>query len=167
MCIDIDIECGGVKIICICDNGCGIKKDELVLVLVCYVISKIVFLDDFEVIISLGFCGEVLVSISLVFCLMFILCIVEQQEVWQVYVEGCDMDVMVKLVVYLVGMMLEVLDLFYNILVWCKFLCIEKIEFNYIDEIICCIVLVCFDVMINLLYNGKIVCQYCVVLEGG
>lgn len=68
------------------------------------------------------------------------------------------MNVMVKLVVYFVGMMLEVLDLFYNILVWCKFLCIEKIEFNYIDEIICCIVLVCFDVMINLLYNGKIVC---------
>lgn len=77
ICIDIDIECGGVKFICICDNGCGIKKDELVLVLVCYVISKIVFLDDFEVIISLGFCGEVLASISSVFRLMFILCIVE------------------------------------------------------------------------------------------
>lgn len=77
ICVDIDIECGGVKFICICDNGCGIKKEELVLVLVCYVISKIVLFDDLEVIISLGFCGEVLVSISLVLCLMLMLCMVE------------------------------------------------------------------------------------------
>lgn len=77
------------------------------------------------------------------------------------------MNVTVKSAVYFVGTTLEVLDLFYNISVRCKFLCIEKIEFNYIDEIIRCIALVCFDVMINLSYNGKIVCQYCVVLEGG
>lgn len=75
--IDIDIECGGVKLICICDNGCGIGKDDLVLVLVCYVISKISLLEDLEVIFSMGFCGEVLVSISLVLCLILILCMVE------------------------------------------------------------------------------------------
>lgn len=77
------------------------------------------------------------------------------------------MDVMVKFVVYLVGIILEVLDFFYNMFVWCKFMCIEKMEFNYIDEIICCIVLVCFDVMFNLLYNGKLVWQYCVVVKDG
>lgn len=75
--IDIDIERGGAKFIRIRDNGCGIKKDELALALVRYVISKIVFLDDFEVIISLGFRGEALASISSVFRLTFILRIVE------------------------------------------------------------------------------------------
>lgn len=74
--IDIDFEKGGVKFICICDNGLGIDKDELGFVLSCYVIFKIYIFDDLEVIMSFGFCGEVLVSISLVLCLIFILCMV-------------------------------------------------------------------------------------------
>lgn len=67
------------------------------------------------------------------------------------------MNVTVKSAAYFVGTTLEVLDLFYNISARRKFLRIEKIEFNYIDEIIRRIALARFDVTINLSYNGKIV----------
>lgn len=62
--IDIDIERGGAKLIRIRDNGCGIKKDELALALARHATSKIASLDDLEAIISLGFRGEALASIS-------------------------------------------------------------------------------------------------------
>lgn len=58
---------------CICDNGLGVNEVDFLFIIVCYVISKIYELEDLEGVIILGFCGEVLVSISLVFCfsLMF------------------------------------------------------------------------------------------------
>ena len=64
--IDIDIERGGAKLIRIRDNGSGIKKDELELALARHATSKIASLDDLEAIISLGFRGEALASISYV-----------------------------------------------------------------------------------------------------
>lgn len=112
--IDIDIERGGAKLIRIRDNGCGIKKDELALALARHATSKIASLDDLEAIISLGFRGEALASISSVSRLTLTSRTAEQQEAWQAYAEGRDMDVTVKPAAHPVGTTLEVLDLFYN-----------------------------------------------------
>ncbi|EEC7759761.1 DNA mismatch repair endonuclease MutL [Escherichia coli] len=163
--IDIDIERGGAKLIRIRDNGCGIKKDELALAR--HATSKIASLDDLEAIISLGFRGEALASISSVSRLTLTSRTAEQQEAWQAYAEGRDMDVTVKPAAHPVGTTLEVLDLFYNTPARRKFLRTEKTEFNHIDEIIRRIALARFDVTINLSHNGKIVRQYRAVPEGG
>ena len=112
--IDIDIERGGAKLIRIRDNGCGIKKEELALALARHATSKIASLDDLEAIISLGFRGEALASISSVSRLTLTSRTAEQQEAWQAYAEGRDMDVTVKPAAHPVGTTLEVLDLFYN-----------------------------------------------------
>lgn len=165
--IDIDIERGGAKLIRIRDNGCGIKKDELALALARHATSKIASLDDLEAIISLGFRGEALASISSVSRLTLTSRTAEQQEAWQAYAEGRDMDVTVKPAAHPVGTTLEVLDLFYNTPARRKFLRTEKTEFNHIDEIIRRIALARFDVTINLSHNGKIVRQYRAVPEGG
>ncbi len=111
--IDIDIERGGAKLIRIRDNGCGIK-DELALALARHATSKIASLDDLEAIISLGFRGEALASISSVSRLTLTSRTAEQQEAWQAYAEGRNMDVTVKPAAHPVGTTLEVLDLFYN-----------------------------------------------------
>ena len=165
--IDIDIERGGAKLIRIRDNGCGIKKDELALALARHATSKIASLDDLEAIVSLGFRGEALASISSVSRLTLTSRTQEQPEAWQAYAEGRDMDVTVKPAAHPVGTTLEVLDLFYNTPARRKFMRTEKTEFNHIDEIIRRIALARFDVTINLSHNGKIMRQYRAVTADG
>lgn len=165
--IDIDIERGGAKLIRIRDNGCGIKKDELALALARHATSKIATLDDLEAIISLGFRGEALASISSVARLTLTSRTAELQEAWQAYAEGRDQEVTVKPAAHPVGTTLEVLDLFYNTPARRKFMRTEKTEFGHIDEIVRRIALARFDVTINLSHNGKAVRQYRAVPEGG
>ncbi|MEM5588309.1 DNA mismatch repair endonuclease MutL [Enterobacter hormaechei] len=124
-------------------------------------------LDDLEAIISLGFRGEALASISSVSRLTLTSRTADQQEAWQAYAEGRDMDVTVKPAAHPVGTTLEVLDLFYNTPARRKFMRTEKTEFGHIDEIIRRIALARFDVTLNLSHNGKVMRQYRAVAEGG
>ncbi len=165
--IDIDIERGGAKLIRIRDNGSGIKKDELALALARHATSKIASLDDLEAIMSLGFRGEALASISSVSRLTLTSRTAEQQEAWQAYAEGREMAVTVKPAAHPVGTTLEVLDLFYNTPARRKFMRTEKTEFGHIDEVIRRIALARFDVTINLNHNGKMVRQYRAVAQDG
>lgn len=158
--IDIDIERGGEKLIRIRDNGGGIGKDELILALARHATSKIATLDDLEAIMSMGFRGEALASISSVSRLTLTSKPPEQSEAWQSYAEGRDMAVTVKPAAHPNGTTVEVLDLFYNTPARRKFMRTEKTEFGHIDEIVRRIALSRPDVAINLNHNGKLVKQY-------
>ncbi|MCP2231719.1 MULTISPECIES: DNA mismatch repair endonuclease MutL [Erwinia] len=158
--IDIDIEKGGARLIRIRDNGCGIGKDELAMALARHATSKITTLDDLEAIISLGFRGEALASISSVSRLTLTSRTEAQSEAWQAYAEGRDQSVTVKPAAHPVGTTLEVLDLFYNTPARRKFMRTEKTEFTHIDEVIRRIALARFDVAISLSHNGKLMRQY-------
>jgi DNA mismatch repair protein MutL len=163
--IDIDIDRGGAKLIRIRDNGCGIGKDELALALARHATSKISCLDDLEAIISLGFRGEALASISSVSRLMLTSRTAAQPEAWQAYAEGRDMAVTVKPAAHPQGSTVEVLDLFYNTPARRKFMRTEKTEFTHIDEVVRRIALARFDVAINLSHNGKLIRQYRAVTD--
>ena len=91
--VDIDIDKGGSKLIRIRDNGVGIPKDELALALSRHATSKVHSLDDLEAIMSFGFRGEALASISSVARLTLTSKTVEQTEAWQAFAEGSQMDV--------------------------------------------------------------------------
>lgn len=158
--IDIDIEKGGSRLIRIRDNGKGIAKDELGLALSRHATSKIASLDDLEAIVSLGFRGEALASISSVSRLTLTSRTEDQTEAWSAYAEGRDMEVQLKPAAHPVGTTLEVLDLFFNTPARRKFLRTEKTEFTHIDELIKRIALSRFDVAITLRHNGKLVRQY-------
>lgn len=158
--IDIEIERGGEKLIRIRDNGCGINKDELVLALARHATSKIATLDDLEAIMSMGFRGEALASISSVSRLTLTSKPAEQSEAWQSYAEGRDMQVTVKPAAHPNGTTVEVLDLFYNTPARRKFMRTEKTEFGHIDEVVRRIALSRPDVAMNLSHNGKLVKQY-------
>ncbi|ACT05372.1 DNA mismatch repair protein MutL [Dickeya chrysanthemi Ech1591] len=163
--IDIDIERGGAKLIRIRDNGCGIGKADLALALARHATSKIATLDDLEAIVSLGFRGEALASISSVSRLTLTSRTEAQAEAWQAYAEGREMAVTVKPAAHPVGTTLEVLDLFYNTPARRKFLRTEKTEFMHIDEVVRRIALARFDVAITLHHNGKLIRQYRAVSE--
>lgn len=158
--IDIDIDRGGAKLIRIRDNGCGIGKDDLALALARHATSKITCLDDLEAILSLGFRGEALASISSVSRLILTSRTAEQNEAWQAYAEGRDMAVTVKPAAHPQGSTVEVLDLFYNTPARRKFMRTEKTEFTHIDEVVRRIALARFDVSVNLSHNGKLIRQY-------
>lgn len=158
--IDIELEQGGCKLIRICDNGCGIAKDELALALARHATSKISSLDDLDAIISLGFRGEALASISSVARLTLTSRTAEQSEAWQVYAEGRDMKPIIKPAAHPVGSTVEVLDLFYNTPARRRFLKTEKTEFMHIEEFVRRIALARPDVTFNLQHNGKLVKQY-------
>ncbi|WP_370546170.1 DNA mismatch repair endonuclease MutL [Edwardsiella tarda] len=164
--IDIDIERGGAKLIRIRDNGGGIGKAELALALARHATSKISTLDDLEAIVSLGFRGEALASISSVSRLTMTSRPAEQAEAWQAYAEGREMAVTVKPAAHPVGTTVEVLDLFYNTPARRKFLRTEKTEFAHIDEVVRRIALARFDLTLTLQHNGKTVRQYRAVREG-
>ncbi|MBD2824593.1 DNA mismatch repair endonuclease MutL [Xenorhabdus szentirmaii] len=158
--IDIDIERGGAKLIRVRDNGCGISHQDLTLALARHATSKIASLDDLEAIVSMGFRGEALASISSVSRLTLTSRPEGQGEAWQAYAEGRDMNVTVKPAAHPVGTTVEVLDLFYNTPARRKFLRTEKTEFGHIDEVVRRIALAQLDVAINLNHNGKLVRQY-------
>lgn len=158
--VDIEIEQGGCKLIRIRDNGCGIAKDELSLALTRHATSKISSLDDLDAIVSLGFRGEALASISSVSRLTLTSKSAEQSEGWQVYAEGRDMLPVIKPAPHPTGTTVEVLDIFYNTPARRRFLKTEKTEFSHIEEIIRRLALAYSHVSFNLQHNGKWVKQY-------
>ena len=64
--ITVEIKEGGISLIRITDNGCGIDKDELKTAFLRHATSKITSAEDLERTLSLGFRGEALSSISAV-----------------------------------------------------------------------------------------------------
>jgi len=158
--IQIDIENGGANLIRIRDNGCGIPKEELSLALARHATSKIADLDDLEAILSLGFRGEALASISSVSRLTLTSRTAEQTEAWQVYAQGRDMETTIKPASHPVGTTVEVANLFFNTPARRKFLRTDKTEFSHIDEVIRRIALTKFNTAFTLTHNGKIIRQY-------
>ncbi|MBM7456713.1 DNA mismatch repair protein MutL [Oceanisphaera litoralis] len=158
--IEVDIEKGGAKLIRIRDNGCGIGKNELTLALSRHATSKVSTLEDLEQILSLGFRGEALASISSVSRLTLTSRPAEQSEAWQAVAEGRDMEVKLQPASHPRGTTLEASDLFFNTPARRKFMRTEKTEFGHIDEVIRRIALSRFDVDLVLRHNGKQVRQY-------
>ena len=158
--IEVDIERGGAKLIRIRDNGSGIGKEELALALSRHATSKVSSLEDLEQIMSLGFRGEALASISSVARLTLTSKPAQQTEAWQAMAEGRDMEVKIQPASHPQGTTLEVADLFFNTPARRKFLRTEKTEFTHIDEVIRRIALSRFDVDLVLRHNGKQVRQY-------
>lgn len=158
--IHVEVDKGGAKKIRISDNGCGIVKDELGLALSRHATSKIKNLSDLEAIASLGFRGEALASISSVARLTLTSKPEKQENAWQAFAQGRDMEVTLKPAAHPDGTTIEVTDLFFNTPARRKFLRTEKTEFNHIDEIIRRIALARFDVTLTLTHNGKMIRQY-------
>jgi DNA mismatch repair protein MutL len=62
--IDVTVDKGGVELVRVVDNGCGIRADELSLAVASHATSKIAEADDLFRVETLGFRGEALASIA-------------------------------------------------------------------------------------------------------
>ncbi|ABO22436.1 DNA mismatch repair endonuclease MutL [Shewanella loihica] len=158
--VDIEIDKGGSKLIKITDNGSGIPKEELSLALSRHATSKLASLDDLDAILSFGFRGEALASISSVSRLTLTSRTQEQSEAWQAYAEGSEMAVRVIPAAHPVGSTVEAADLFFNTPARRRFLKSDKTEFTHIDEWLKRIALVRSEIHFTLKHNGKQVRNY-------
>ncbi|MDR6714170.1 DNA mismatch repair protein MutL [Pseudomonas hunanensis] len=153
--IDVEVEQGGVKLLRVRDDGSGISPDDLPLALARHATSKIRELEDLEGVLSLGFRGEALASISSVARLTLTSRTADASEAWQVETEGRDMTPRVQPAAHPVGTSVEVRDLFFNTPARRKFLKAEKTEFDHLQEVIRRLALARFDVGFHLRHNGK------------
>ena len=64
--ITVEIRDGGISMIRVTDNGCGIEKDQITRAFVRHATSKITDAEDLSHLSSLGFRGEALASIAAV-----------------------------------------------------------------------------------------------------
>ena len=126
--INIDIEQGGARLIKIRDNGCGIVKDDLPLALSRHATSKIFTLQDLEQVVSMGFRGEALPSISSVAKLTLISRTAGAECAWRVTADGSESNFDPQPDSHPEGTPIDVRDLFYNTPARRKFLKSEKTE---------------------------------------
>ncbi|MFV9655115.1 DNA mismatch repair endonuclease MutL [Pseudomonas sp. NY15366] len=155
--IDVEVEQGGIKLLKVRDDGFGIAADDLPLALARHATSKIRELEDLEAVLSMGFRGEALASISSVSRLTLTSRTAHADQAWQVETEGRDMEPRVQPAAHPVGTSVEVRDLFFNTPARRKFLRAEKTEFDHLQEVIKRLALARFDVGFHLRHNGKTV----------
>ena len=154
--VDVDIEQGGAKLIRVRDDGGGIDEADLPLALSRHATSKIEDLEDLEAVLSLGFRGEALASISSVSRLSLTSRTALQEAASKVEVEGREMDARVSPAAHPVGTTVEVRDLFFNTPARRKFLRTEKTELNHVEECVRRQALSRFDTGFTLRHNQKV-----------
>ncbi|CAI8874983.1 DNA mismatch repair endonuclease MutL [Methylococcus capsulatus] len=153
--VEVDVEQGGVRLIRIRDDGCGIDREDLGLALSRHATSKIASLEDLERVASMGFRGEALPSISAVARLTLTSRTADVPCGWQVSADGSESDFDIQPAQHAQGTTVEVRDLFYNTPARRKFLRAEKTEFGHIQTLVQRMALARFDVGFRLRHNQR------------
>lgn len=149
--IQIALEEGGVKLIRIADDGCGIDKDELALALTRHATSKISTLDDLERVSTLGFRGEALASIASVARVTLTSRRAGAAHAWRL----AATDASPEPAALVSGTVVEMRDLYYNTPARRKFLKSEATEYAHCSEIVKRIALARPEVAFTLSHNGR------------
>lgn len=150
--IQIQIEEGGIKLIRIIDDGCGIARDELALALTRHATSKITCLDDLEHVATLGFRGEALASVASVARLTLTSRHTDANHAWRLNGEPGASPEPAALSA---GTIVEMRDLYYNTPARRKFLKAESTEFAHCAEAVKRIALAHPEVAFSLSHNGR------------
>jgi DNA mismatch repair protein MutL len=150
--IQVHLEEGGVKLIRVTDDGCGIAKDELALALTRHATSKISSLDDLERVGTLGFRGEALASVASVARLSITSRERGAAHAWKLRGEpGAEPEP----AALMAGTVVEMRDLYFNTPARRKFLKSESTEFAHCADAVKRLALTRPDVAISLTHNGR------------
>ncbi len=152
--ITVEIEAGGLKLIRVTDDGCGIPREELPLALARHATSKIGSLDDLEALTSFGFRGEALPSIASVARLTLTSRVAGEDAAWSVTADGGEIAPP-RPAPHPPGTTVEVRDLFFNTPARRKFQRSERTEAGQVDVIVKSLALSRFDVHVRFGANGR------------
>lgn len=124
--IEVHIAGGGVELIKVIDNGCGIDKNDLRAAFLPHATSKITKVEDLDSLTTLGFRGEALASIGIVSDAE-IISVTKNNLAYKVTCKGGHIG-SVEPAVLDCGTIICVRNLFYNAPVRSKFLKLKKKE---------------------------------------
>lgn len=131
--IEVDMQRGGVAMLRVRDDGCGMNPEDAVRSLERHATSKLRTSDDLNGIATLGFRGEALPSIASVSRFAMLTRDAESVEGTEIRVNGGTPEE-ARAVGCPVGTSIEVRDLFYNVPARKKFLKAESTEAAHIDH---------------------------------
>ena len=154
--IKIEIEEGGIKKICVSDNGCGIAKDDLPLAFLPHATSKIADIDDLDEISTLGFRGEALASIASVSMISLTTKTKNSETGYKIDADGGEISKITE-VARLDGTTLTMQNLFFNTPARAKFLKKPKTEESEITHLIEKFMLSRPDIDFEYVVDGKTV----------
>lgn len=149
-----EIKHGGVAMMRVTDNGCGISKEDLPVALKRHATSKISSKDDLSSIVTLGFRGEALAAISSV-CEMMIITKTADSEAGCMLTAEAGNVVDLSEVYAADGTTVVVNNLFYNIPARRKFLKKDATEAMNVTALVERIALSRPDISIQLLIDGQ------------
>ena len=156
--ITVEIKNGGISYIKITDNGKGIAEDDMELAFERHATSKIRSADDLNTVMSMGFRGEALASITAIARVEMVSKTASQSNGYRIVVEGGK--VLEKGETGCAdGTSITVTNLFYNTPVRYKFLKKDFTEAGYIEDVITRIALVHPEISIKLINAGKTIIQ--------
>ncbi|NTV90252.1 MAG: DNA mismatch repair endonuclease MutL, partial [Clostridiales bacterium] len=156
--ISVEIRNGGINLIKISDNGCGIYEDDAVIAFERHATSKIRSADDLDGITSMGFRGEALSSIAAVASVQLVSRVADNNQGISVTIRGGRVEE-VKPAGCPVGTTITVRDLFYNTPARFKFLKKDTTEAGYISDIISRLALGNPDISFRFTSNGTTALQ--------
>ena len=163
--IEIDVERGGIGLIRIRDDGCGIPADELPIAVSRHATSKITSLDDLESVITLGFRGEALPSIGSVSRLRIVSHPASAEHGAEIGVDGGTVTT-VRPAAHPPGTTIEVRELFYNVPARRKFVRSDSTESGHIVRLVERLALSRFDVTFRLRQGTRLLLDAPAVEEG-
>jgi DNA mismatch repair protein MutL len=164
--IEIDIERGGVALVRVRDDGCGIAAGELPMALARHATSKIACLDDLEAVTTLGFRGEALPSIGSVSRLRIVSRAAGAEHGAQVDADGGALTP-VRPAAHPPGTTIEVRDLFFNVPARRKFVRSDATELTHIAKLVERLVLSRFDVSFRLRHGTRVLLDAAAVSGAG
>ncbi len=156
--ITVEIKNGGISLIQVTDDGCGIAEDDMEIAFERHATSKIRNAEDLSIIKTMGFRGEALASIASIAKVEMISKRKEDDVAHKIIVEG-GKTVEFTEAARSVGTTITVHNLFYNTPVRYKFLKKDYTETGYIEDTVTRIALVNTNVAIKLISNGKTIVQ--------
>ena len=156
--ITVEIKNGGISLIRITDDGCGIAKDDMEIAFERHATSKIRKAEDLEEVRTMGFRGEALASIAAIAKVEMVSKKEGEETGHKLVVEGGKTLEFTE-AGRSVGTTITVQNLFYNTPVRYKFLKKDYTEAGYIEDAVTRIALVNKDVALKLISNGKTIVQ--------
>lgn len=156
--ITVEIKEGGISLIRISDNGCGIEKEQIRLAFLRHSTSKIKSVEDLVTIHSLGFRGEALSSIAAVSQVELITKTRDSFTGSRYLIEGSK-EISLEEIGAPDGTTFLVRNLFYNTPARKKFLKSAQTEGNYIHELMQRLILSHPDISFKFIMNGQVKLQ--------